>query len=582
MKEKTAFKSIFLKTATTFFTFYFIVAIVFTATYYKAKVDENNAKFTYMQSVIQDRINNVIYDIEYERLSEDRKGFWENDLTLNKDINNLAQLYGTTSYFTSAFSKEMFSKAYLYDENCKMISKSGNLLWVGKEEIEKSETDHCYVSRYIDLDKYFSEDEEIELFKLFNSDNSQAYFIKGEGYINGTEIIPEAIDIYKNTLEGPVSVEEGMKSAEKVKTYNFNVQGVEGLKKIAINDYFNPNWEIHYNSDTYNSNNNDYLYKKIFQRYSSFKEYNEEEIRRLIDENGYIHPRNNINKTLGKINYNYINTLNIKDHKYYINLQADYYPWEDILPKAIPLYIVSFIMVFAMVIILSKGLYKTYEKQVVLEKNRRELTSAIAHELKTPLGIIRTYGEGLKEKIAEDKRDYYLDVIIDETYKMDKLVLEMLDLSKLEAKAYELKREKFCINNLVEGIIKKNEKVFNDKKIHLNYTCDKKYNIDADYARIEQVINNLLSNGIYHTDENKTINIGLSNEKFIIENEGENIPKDKINLIWDTFYRGDSSRDRSERRTGVGLAIVKNILELHNMEFGVDNTAVGVKFWFKF
>ncbi|WP_242841816.1 sensor histidine kinase [Clostridium beijerinckii] len=583
MKAKTAFKSIFLKTAATFLTFYFIAAIVFTAIYYKAKVDENNAKFDNMESVLQERISRDVLDNEYERLSDGRKGYWEDDTnSLNKDINYLTSLNSEISYFTSAFSKEMFSKADLYDENFNVIAKSRNMLVITEDESEKSKTDHCNVNRYIDLDKYLSEDQQIEVFKVYNQKSkSKEYFIKVQGYANGNEIIPEVLEIYESTLDGPVNPDEGIERGEKIKTYNFNVEGVDGLRKINIADNFDPNWEIHYNSDTYSSNNNNYLYKKIFRRYNNFKKYKEEEIRSIMDENGYIYARNNINKAFGKINYDYINTLNINDHKYYINLQADYYPWEDVLPKAIPLYIVSFSIVIAVVIILSKGLYKTYEKQVVLEKNRRELTSAIAHELKTPLGIIRTYGEGLKEKIAEDKRDYYLDVIIDETYKMDKIVLEMLDLSKMEAKAYELRKEEFCINSLVEVILKKNEKLFNDRSLHINYLTDKEYYINADYALIERVINNLLSNAIYHTEENKEINITLKNQIFNIENEGEHIPKDKINLIWDIFYRGDNSRVRSQRRTGIGLAIVKNIFQLHNIEFGVENTNLGVKFWFK-
>ncbi|EKQ55122.1 MULTISPECIES: HAMP domain-containing sensor histidine kinase [unclassified Clostridium] len=578
MKGKTTLKNIFLRTACTFFIFYFIVIIVFTEIYYKIKVDENTTQFNYMQSVLQDRIFTTISYIEDERLSEGRESFSDNNLKLNADLNDLSELSGTISYFTSSFSKEMFSKTYLYDENCKKIIDSKNLLWIQTEEAAKSEKDYASAERCIDLDKYFSEDEEMELIKLSKNNNSQAYFIKCQGYISGNEIIPEVIDIYKNTVDEPISVDEGIKSAEKIKTYNFNVQGVDGLKKIDIADYFNPNWEIHYDSEIYSFNT---LNKKVFQRYNSIKEYKKEELKSLIDKRGYTHTNNNISKTLGKVSYDYIYTLTISDHKYYMVLEANYYPWDDIFLKCIPLYIISFIILLAMTIILSKGLYKTYATQEELEKNRRELTSAIAHELKTPLGIIRTYGEGLKEKIAEDKRDKYLEVIIDETYRMDKMVLEMLDLSKLEAKAYELKKEEFCLNDLVEEIIKKNEKLFNDKNINVNYNSDKKYNINADYVRIEQVINNLISNAIYHTDENKTINISAENQTISIENEGENIPKDKLNLIWETFYRGDDSRARSERRTGIGLAIVKNILQLHNMEFGVENTTLGVKFWFK-
>lgn len=565
MKEKTAFKSIFLKTAITFFTFYFIVAIVFTATYYKILINGNKVKIDNMLNVLEANIHD-----EISRIGTDNP----------KEKENLTELNAYISYLTSNYSKEMFAKSYLYDENYNMIAKSRNLLRVSN--MESINTSHSLTERYIDLDRSLSEDQKIELFKLYNQHvNSQAYFIKGQGYVNGDEIIPEEIEIYKNAINDPVSVAEGMKSAEKIKTFKLNVQEVDGLRKIGFNDYLDSCWEIHYNDGIYNSENSNELYKNIFERYENFNEYSKEEIKSIIAEKRY-GQKIDFSKPFWKVNYDYIETLTYNNHNYYLILKTDYYPWEDIIPKAIPLYLVSLIIVLAMVIILSKGLYKTYEKQAVLEKNRRELTSAIAHELKTPLGIIRTYGEGLKEKIAEDKRDYYLDVIIDETYKMDKIVLEMLDLSKMEAKAYELKKEEFCINSLVEVILKKNEKLFNDSNLNIKYLTDKEYYINADYALIERVINNLLSNAIYHTEENKSINITLKNQIFNIENEGEHIPEDKINLIWDTFYRGDSSRDRSERRTGVGLAIVKNILELHNMEFGVDNTTVGVKFWFKF
>ncbi|WP_200849332.1 sensor histidine kinase, partial [Clostridium neonatale] len=243
------------------------------------------------------------------------------------------------------------------------------------------------------------------------------------------------------------------------------------------------------------------------------------------------------------------------------------------------LYISIFIIIGILTIILSKGLYKIYEKQIQLEKNRRELTSSIAHELKTPLGIIKAYSESIKENISERKRDYYLDVIIDETDKMDKLVLEMLDLSKLESRAYELKKEAFCINELFSKILKKNEKLLNDKNIKINYKSDEIYEIEGDYFRLEQVIDNLLSNAMNHAKEK--INITIENRVVIIENDGEHISEDKINLIWDMFYKEDESRERSERRSGIGLAIVKNILELHNMEFGALNTEFGVKFWFK-
>lgn len=589
VKTKTAFKSIFVKTAVMFYIFYFIVAIALTMVYYNFKVGENTDKFNNMLDVLDHEIGKEIRSIENERLAEGRTEYWINDEdntnALNMDISKFTELNSKITYLTSASSKEMFAKSYLYDENFKVKAESRNLLRISSiDENKKSKTDYSNVERYIDLDKYLSEDQKVELFKFYNQRSTlKNYSINVQGYVNGAEIIPETIDIYEITIYESENGGEGAEKGEKIKTYKFNVQGVDGLRKINMNTSFDPNWDIHYNKDIYKPDNSDNLYKENFQIYDKFKEYNEEKMRSFANENGSIN-KSSISKTFEKVEYDYIDTIlgSVNKHIYFLRLKADYYPWDDILPKVMPLYLSSFVMVFVMTVILSKGLYKTYEKQEELEKNRRELTSAIAHELKTPLGIIRTYGEGLKEKIAEGKRDYYVDVIIDETYKMDEIVLEMLDLSKLEAKAYELKKEIFCINNLVEKIIKKNEKVFNDKKIHVSYSSDKEYNIDADYLRIEQVVNNLLSNSIYHTDEDKTIYIKLNSDRFAIENEGEHIPEDKINLIWDAFYRVDSSRNRNERRTGIGLAIVKNILQLHGMEFGVKNTNGGVEFWFDF
>jgi signal transduction histidine kinase len=595
MKGKTKFKNIFIKTGAMFFAFYLIVMTVFTVIYYKAQISEKDVSVNFMFSVLKDNISSDIVKFENGRTLAGRDGplaISINKLTsLNTDISELTNLNYKCGYYTSLFSKDMLAKGYLYDANGVMFAKSRNLLTLDCEETPVIQTDVYKAIRYIDLDKYLSQEEIIELLKFErltnvqeDNDDAKEYYVNVQGYVNGVEIIPEVIDIYESIRQHGVRIEERIKNAERIKTYNFNVQGVEGLRKIDVCDYFHSLYEVEdkfqeYIADISKIDNDDNLYKKIFSRYNNFHEYTQEEIKSFDDGSGSIY-RDYKNETFSKINYDYINTIQVDGNEYYMVLKAEYYPWEVIIPKAIPLYGTSFIMVLAMVIILSKGLYKTYKKQEALDKNRRELTSAIAHELKTPLGIIRTYGEGLKEKIAEGKKDYYLDVIIDETYKMDTMVLEMLDLSKLEAKAYEIKRETFCINDIVEGIIKKNEKVFNDKRIHINYTSDKKYNIDADYIRIEQVINNLISNAIYHTDENKTINITLDNNKLTIENEGEHIPKDKINLIWDTFYRADNSRDRSERRTGLGLSIVKNIFQLHNMEFGVVNTKIGVKFWF--
>ena len=206
---------------------------------------------------------------------------------------------------------------------------------------------------------------------------------------------------------------------------------------------------------------------------------------------------------------------------------------------------------------------------------------AIAHELKTPLGMIQAYSEGLKEKIAEDKREEYLEVIIDETVKMNELILEMLDLAKLENKAYILKRETFSMQELIEVVIKNRSKLIEDRSLEVVMTIPEDREITADYKCMQKVINNLFLNAIQHTEIGGKIKISILGHKVAVENEGLPIPEEKLELVWDPFYKIEEINNRSSKGSGLGLSIVRNMLELHDIPYGVENTEHGVKFWFK-
>ncbi len=225
-----------------------------------------------------------------------------------------------------------------------------------------------------------------------------------------------------------------------------------------------------------------------------------------------------------------------------------------------------------------------YDRQVEREKQRRELTSAIAHELKTPLGIIHGYCEGLQENIREEKRDHYLGVILDETEKMDALVLEMLDLSKLESEAYRLRVESFSLGELAREEVERYRPAAQQKGLHLEVRTDGDGVMTADRGRIAQVVSNFLSNAVRHTPEGGAVQVHVTQEKGLlrveVENEGPPIPEEQIDKIWNVFYKGDASRERAKGGTGLGLAIAQNILELHGLEYGACNTEGGVCFWF--
>ena len=226
------------------------------------------------------------------------------------------------------------------------------------------------------------------------------------------------------------------------------------------------------------------------------------------------------------------------------------------------------------------------EKERNLEKMRKEFVSSVSHELKTPLGIMRGFTEGLKDEVAVEKKDYYIDVILEEIQNMDALVLDMLELSKLESNAIILKLESFDIVNLFELVEDRFIQQLEEKSIRIKYLCSEEpLMVNGDKKRIEQVIINIITNAIRHTRDEGTIKIDIMKQEedkiyIAIENQGDNIQEDKLNFIWDRFYRAEEARDRKSGGTGLGLAIVKNILELHNSEYGAINTDMGVRFFF--
>lgn len=170
---------------------------------------------------------------------------------------------------------------------------------------------------------------------------------------------------------------------------------------------------------------------------------------------------------------------------------------------------------------------------------------------------------------------------MDETEQMNELILEMLDLFKLESKAYVLKQECFHFNGLVHHVLNNKEKLFENQRIQLMIDLEEQNQITADYKRMEDVLNNLIVNAVYHTPQGGKIFVTRREGIFSIENEGKPINKIHLPYIWDAFYKGQVSQGVIRRGTGLGLSIVKNILELHQIRYGVENTAKGVRFWFE-
>lgn len=217
------------------------------------------------------------------------------------------------------------------------------------------------------------------------------------------------------------------------------------------------------------------------------------------------------------------------------------------------------------------------------EENRKRMISNITHELKTPLAVIHSYAEGLKEGIAADKQDRYLEVILEEAERMDGMVLEMLDLSRLEAGKVRLSSDRFSLLELTKSVFEKLSPLVEDKSLQIEYIWPQDFEITADEGRMAQVVTNFATNAIKYSPEGGKIYIQITRYKertsFTIGNQCEPLPEEALEKIWDSFYR--TSASRTEKGTGLGLTISKAIVELHGGTCLAKNTTDGVEFKFE-
>lgn len=221
------------------------------------------------------------------------------------------------------------------------------------------------------------------------------------------------------------------------------------------------------------------------------------------------------------------------------------------------------------------------------EQNRRQMVSNIAHEFKTPLAVIHSYAEGLNEHIAEGKREKYLNVILSESDRLDSMVLELLDLSRLEAGKVKLARDEFDLAQLVHSVFEHLEMAAQAKELIVEFHFPDHCTVTADESRLRQVIENFASNAVKYTPAGGKIRASITTQtfrtrsdtvSFSIENDSPPLSTEALSKVWETFYRTDDARSGSG--TGLGLAIAKNIVELHGGKCAVENTENGVKFQF--
>jgi two-component system sensor histidine kinase VanS len=225
------------------------------------------------------------------------------------------------------------------------------------------------------------------------------------------------------------------------------------------------------------------------------------------------------------------------------------------------------------------------EKKIQIDEMRKEFLSNVSHELKTPLALIQGYAEGLQECINDDaeSREFYCDVIIDEADKMNRMVKKLLTLNQLEFGNDQVVMERFDMTELVRGVANSTKILMEQKGIRLELDNPEEAWVWGDEFKVEEVITNYMSNAINHADGGKVIRVFYTRfeDKLRVSvfNTGQPIPEDDIDKIWVKFYKVDKARTREYGGSGIGLSIVKAIMDSFHQQCGVINHEDGVEFW---
>lgn len=232
-------------------------------------------------------------------------------------------------------------------------------------------------------------------------------------------------------------------------------------------------------------------------------------------------------------------------------------------------------------------LQKDIEQKIQADEVRKEFLSNVTHELKTPIALIQGYAEGLKDNINEspEDREFYCDVIIDEAGKMNTMVKKLLTLNHLEYGTAPVEFSRFDLTTVVRAVLESMDILAKQKGVTVHFEQTEPIIVWADEYMIEEVLTNYISNAFHHVTEPNIIEIKMIEKgnkvRVAVFNTGELIPEEAIPNLWVKFYKVDKARTREYGGSGIGLSIVKAIMEAHNQPCGVKNHTAGVEFWFE-
>ena len=236
----------------------------------------------------------------------------------------------------------------------------------------------------------------------------------------------------------------------------------------------------------------------------------------------------------------------------------------------------------------NEQLQRDIDEKIQIDDMRKEFIANVSHELKTPIALIQGYAEGLVEGMAEDpeNRDYYCGVIMDEAGKMNRMVKQLLTLTSIEYGGEKPVIADFDLSELLRGVLGAGMIMLTQEGITLQEDFPEELPARGDEFQIEQVVTNYLNNAIHHAEGQKEIRVSASvtpegKVRTEIFNTGKPVPEEALPNLWTKFYKVDKARTRRYGGSGIGLSIVKAIMDAHGEAYGVENRENGVAFWFE-
>ena len=230
-------------------------------------------------------------------------------------------------------------------------------------------------------------------------------------------------------------------------------------------------------------------------------------------------------------------------------------------------------------------LLQDIEKKEKIDEMRREFLSNVSHELKTPIALIQGYAEGLKEGVNDDaeSREFYCDVIVDEAAKMNSMVKKLLTLNQLESGNETATMERFDLVMLLKNYLQSADILIRQNGAAVRLSAEEKAYVWADEYKVEEVFVNYFTNALHHLSGERVVEVKVVSQEETVRlsvfNTGEPIPEESMPHLWEKFYKVDKARTREYGGSGIGLSIVKAIMDSFHQRYGVTNYDNGVEFW---